>query len=628
MRRSVAVVGVVTLLAGGFGLWGPGHEPAAAADGPELAIGDVAVVEGNGSFQIVQLPLSLTSPAATDVTASFTLAPVSADTPADWRSASAATTVRLRAGVVSGSVKVKVLGDTDAELDEQVTATLSGVTGATPAAEVTGTVTILDDDTTPTPGISVGDVTIPEGDTKTRTAKVPLTLSAPAPADTLITLTRGGTAVRLTDDKLAATKTVRVRAGKSSAIASVPVVGDRLRERDESVELTASSVDLPTARATGAVTIRDEAADAGPVVAGAPVDLAFYTPPVVGTGPPGELVWSRVLSANGFVTTHLVLYRSTGARGKPVMVSGRVYEPAAPEPPEGRDVVAWAEGTTGLTDGCAPSRIGSVPPALADLIAAGHAVVATDFEGLGTPGPHAYLNAPSEAQSMLDAVRTVAELGVGATGRVVAYGGSRGGHAAIATAERSTYAPDVTVIGAVGLGAGVVEPTDAGQIDPLVLSPYRSFLMMSLRATQQLYGSSNAAVKALLDHYLTPTGKVELPNADGCNNPVIPYFSTFAPSTLFKLAPRPTITATADSLRQLGTVGTIGTVAPIVLMSGTSDPIVSPAMVDSWHAWACAGNAPIEKRWYPGGHYPTPTADIAAWIADRFAGAPPGDSCP
>jgi len=42
---------------------------------------------------------------------------------------------------------------------------------------------------------------------------------------------------------------------------------------------------------------------------------------------------------------------------------------------------------------------------LADLLKAGYAVVATDYEGLGTPGEHRYIIADSEARGMIDTVR-------------------------------------------------------------------------------------------------------------------------------------------------------------------------------------------------------------------------------
>jgi hypothetical protein len=60
-------------------------------------------------------------------------------------------------------------------------------------------------------------------------------------------------------------------------------------------------------------------------------------------------------------------------------------------------VVTWGHGTTGIGDGCAPTRydnpqdVTTIDPLLQRWIGAGYAVVRTDYEGLGTPGTHPYL---------------------------------------------------------------------------------------------------------------------------------------------------------------------------------------------------------------------------------------------
>jgi hypothetical protein len=606
--------------------------PAAAAGTPVLSIGDVRAPEGNSGTQVVHLPVVLSEPAAVDVTATYVVTGDTAQTPSDWlpTGVSATGTARIRAGGVVTSVRVKLLGDTAAEPDESLHVVLSNVSGATLAPDDTGTATILDDDTAPAVGASVGDVVMPEGDTKNRPAKVPIVLSQPSLTDVYISFTHVGTATRTHDDKLTAPKTLRIRAGRTTGILSVPIVGDRLRERDETVELVASSTDVALARATATITIRDETSDAGPVFTSAPTDDTFYTPPAAGTGPPGELVWSRAIYTSPTHDAYLVMYRSIGERARPIFVTGRVFVPTGPEPLGGRDVVAWAEGTTGMADACAASLTGYGVPALTALVGAGYVVVSTDYEGSGTPGAHAYLMARSEAQTVYDSIRAVTDLGVNTSGRAVVYGGSRGGHAAIATAERTSYAPDVELRGALGLGAGAVTPDDASAVDPLSLSPYRGFQMMYLRGVQQLYGAGSAGVQSLLSYYLTPTGIAELPNADGCNATVLPYFGLMSASTLFNLVRGPIPTA-ADVHRQEATVGALGNTVPIALMSGLADPIVTPSMIDAWHTWACAQpgrSAPIEKLWYSGGHFPTPTTDITNWIAARFAGTAAGESCP
>ena len=89
-----------------------------------------------------------------------------------------------------------------------------------------------------------------------------------------------------------------------------------------------------------------------------------------------------------------ILYSSTdGIGGKaPVAVSGAVFLPEGTPPAGGWPLVAWAHGTTGVADVCAPSwRARSSyenfyeAVVLSTWLTAGYAVVATDYQGLGTP---------------------------------------------------------------------------------------------------------------------------------------------------------------------------------------------------------------------------------------------------
>ena len=70
--------------------------------------------------------------------------------------------------------------------------------------------------------------------------------------------------------------------------------------------------------------------------------------------------------------------------------------------------MAWAHGTTGIADVCAPSWRGNSErdkEYLDAWLKSGFAVVATDYQGLGTPGVHPYLLWRPEGYSVLDSVR-------------------------------------------------------------------------------------------------------------------------------------------------------------------------------------------------------------------------------
>src|SRR4029079_13844509 len=94
----------------------------------------------------------------------------------------------------------------------------------------------------------------------------------------------------------------------------------------------------------------------------------------------------------------------------------------------------------------------------------GWTFVATDYEGLGTPGVHPYLVGLSEARGVLDIVRSAQQLptsGVSADSPVMIFGHSQGGGAALFAAEQAaTWAPELHVVGtAAGAPAGDLATT-------------------------------------------------------------------------------------------------------------------------------------------------------------------------
>ena len=118
-------------------------------------------------------------------------------------------------------------------------------------------------------------------------------------------------------------------------------------------------------------------------------------------------------------------------------------------------MIAWAHGTTGAATECAPSVLDDGLAAGAmflqdEVVDAGWAMVATDYIGLGTYGPHPYLIGQGEGRSVLDAVRAAHELpDVNLADETVLWGHSQGGHAALwAGMLAPTYASELEIDGA------------------------------------------------------------------------------------------------------------------------------------------------------------------------------------
>jgi alpha-beta hydrolase superfamily lysophospholipase len=193
-----------------------------------------------------------------------------------------------------------------------------------------------------------------------------------------------------------------------------------------------------------------------------PKGLKFYKPPKTIPGRHGALIWAR--KASGLVKltnskyTDLVLYSSRTPQGQKTAVSGTVSVPKGKPPKGGWPVITWAHGTTGVADICAPSRNSATNPATAyisyiypDLnawLAAGYAVVQTDYQGLGTPGKHPYLIGEAEGRSVLDIVSAARQLDPTIGRRFLISGHSQGGQSALfAASEAQSWTPKLKLRG-------------------------------------------------------------------------------------------------------------------------------------------------------------------------------------
>ena len=194
----------------------------------------------------------------------------------------------------------------------------------------------------------------------------------------------------------------------------------------------------------------------------------FYTYSGALPANPGLLLRQEELgerqSIPGAARNLRLLYSSTdGLDGQGIVaVSGALFLPEG-EPPEGGwPLMAWTHGTVGIADICAPSWDGRQQQDmdyLAFWLGQGFAVVASDYQGLGTPGTHPYLATRPEAYSNLDAVRAVRSAGFPVADKVVLIGQSQGAGAAVATASyASSYAPEIDIRGVVATGVPYFSP--------------------------------------------------------------------------------------------------------------------------------------------------------------------------
>ncbi len=183
----------------------------------------------------------------------------------------------------------------------------------------------------------------------------------------------------------------------------------------------------------------------------------------------GELLTAQPLTGAAALpsaaVTELITYVSQDAHGQPIVVSGTVAVPRTAPPPGGWPVMSWAHGTSGYADTCAPSNdtvdgpdhdyFAVIDPTLDAWVARGYVVAQTDYQGLGTPGGHPYLNGVSAANTVVDIVRAARDLNRRVGRDWVAAGHSQGGQAALFAAQLGNRrAPDLRLRGAVPIAPG------------------------------------------------------------------------------------------------------------------------------------------------------------------------------
>ena len=342
---------------------------------------------------------------------------------------------------------------------------------------------------------------------------------------------------------------------------------------------------------------------------------------------PGTLLSSSLSPTPGPAGSnqYQVLYASRNAQGQPIAVSGFALIPTGAAPKGGWPVLSYAHGTVGLADRCAPSRkVGPVEQLLGlGFVPRGIAVVATDYEGLGTPGRHPYIVGQSEGRSVLDIVKASRQLpGEAVSNRFAVWGHSQGGHAALFAGQLApTWAPGLKLVGVVA-GAPPSQLLDVSTA--LSTSPSRGFLFM-------VAAGLNAADPTLnLDDVLTPKAQALLPIIDtGCNAEVFRAFSADPLNTL--LTPGGLSTGAWAAAVAANEPGRVRIAAPVLIVHGDRDEVIPVATSAKLLSTMCSTKTRVQRKIYPGqDHSGAAVAsffDVSVWLTARFAGLVAPTSC-
>jgi pimeloyl-ACP methyl ester carboxylesterase len=352
-------------------------------------------------------------------------------------------------------------------------------------------------------------------------------------------------------------------------------------------------------------------------------------------GAAGTLVRAeRVLGAPEGSIGWRILFRSRDVHDDPVIVSGTVLVPDGDGEGADRPVVSWGHPTTGAAQRCAPS-LGIDPWVTIEgataLVDDGYVVVASDYPGMGARGPWSYLIGESEGRSLLDAARAVRALdGSDAGDRVVLWGHSQGGHAALFAARSAPgYAPDLDVR-AVAVAAPAVElgellRDDIGDSAGVALGSYAFW------AYERVYGPEPNGPR--LDQILTPAGSAATPAmAERCligehrslhriADPLVGRYLRESPADVepwSELLERNTPTDEPYDL-------------PVFVAQGGDDDLVRPATTASYVARLCAAGQPVQFHRVAGASHLTialrSMPQVRRFFAAALDGRSPPDTC-
>ncbi len=255
-------------------------------------------------------------------------------------------------------------------------------------------------------------------------------------------------------------------------------------------------------------------------------------------------------------------------------------------------------------------------------------VVATDYQGLGTPGIHPYLVGQSEAQGVLDAARAARNLeGRAASNTVVVIGYSQGGQAALFAGQiAQSYAPELYLAGVVAIGP-VTSVTELAPTTPDDRTDADAgFAATALYAWSAIYGNLPLA-SVFTNQGLGDSSVI----GSSCAGTVGAAFDSTPTRLLFRSgwSANPGVRADND----VNEPGRTPIFAPVMVVQGTADSLVpyqtTTGLVD--RSLCRAEHDTVRYVPIPGashsGALQEGAAAILLWISSRVAGGAEVDTC-
>ncbi len=348
----------------------------------------------------------------------------------------------------------------------------------------------------------------------------------------------------------------------------------------------------------------------------------------------GTLVSAEpVVDTPGGMQAWRVSYVTRDAVNRLRTVTGMVVAPREAQPARPRDIIAWTHGTSGVVERCGLSTrddFFTITPALAAMVQRGYVVVAPDYPGLANGGAHPYLVGTDTANAVLDAVRSARGIsGAYAGSRFAVWGESQGGHAALWAGIRArSYAPDLSLVGiaAAAPPTALVSNLKLGSDANVrtMLTAYASY------AWSKHYGASLASLGNK-----TTQGVITRLAQNNCvelgKNPKLGTILGIV--SLRNSLKRVDFGAKAPWSRYaaINSVNAALVPGPVLIAQSVSDPVVAPSVTREFARKLCRKGSAVRWVSLPGGDHAHSARDSAEptldWIAERFAGARPENTC-
>lgn len=330
--------------------------------------------------------------------------------------------------------------------------------------------------------------------------------------------------------------------------------------------------------------------------------------------------------ANAAINVRLLYSSTDGLSGLEIVpVSGVLYLPKGDAPEGGWPLMAWTHGTIGIADICAPSwngRQAQDEDYLNLFLAEGYAIVASDYQGLGTPGTHPYLATRPAAYSNLDIIRAVMRGDFPVSDQVVLFGQSQGAGAAIASADYgSIYAPELDIAGVVATGAPYLSPRLVEALErlqqPDLVDPLLGYTFLAMTLVQQV--DPNFSMRDYITDEAWPiAGRVK----DTCYAEIKDMVSEAELTRRKSFAQSPSV-----PLRQAFSLmgyPTLKIEAPLFLGTGGRDRDTPPRMQAALASDLCSAGTKVTSVFYPELNHrevvPYSPRDSIPFVRAAFAG--------